>query len=84
MSNCSEYIHNEIKNFGYFVCPFCDKKIVDSCVKIDESCCENKELINDDEMIVCVNCGIVDSYNHVSPPNVDFYESKATSTRRRL
>ena len=45
--SCNTEIHNEITNFGYFVCPFCDKKIADNnCVKIDESCCENKELIS--------------------------------------
>ena len=83
MSNCDEYIHNTLKEMGDLVCGFCDKKIVDSGVKIDTICCENKELIDDNEMNVCIECGVIDSYNYALP-YVDFNENKYKIRRKSI
>ena len=58
--SCNSEIYCEFKNLGESACPFCDKKIVNNCDKIDEPFCENKELINN-EINVCMRCGVVNS-----------------------
>lgn len=74
MTYCNEGIHNTLKEMGHVICDFCDEKI-DSCLKIDEFCCENKRLMCYDEMNVCINCGTFYSHNF-TPTYVDFHENK--------
>lgn len=75
MTYCSECIHDELKEMGYLVCYFCDRNMVDSRVKIDEPCCESRELIDDNGIVLCIRCGVVDSYNFAST-YVDFHENR--------
>ena len=72
--SCNNIIHDEMKNNGEVICPFCDCKIQESSRK-DLSCCDNQKMFNDNEKEVCLNCGIIECYNSVSE-YVSFHENK--------
>ena len=57
--NCNNEFHDELKELGDIVCPFCDQKLEDSNKKPkDDECCDNQYIINDDGMLACLSCGI--------------------------
>ena len=59
------------------VCPFCGKQLVnvENVVKPIVSCCSKQEIVNDNGMNVCKNCGLVQYYNyHID--YIDFNENK--------
>ena len=64
--SCNSVIHDELKNMEENICPFCDKQLVnvENFVKVIESCCSKQEIINDNGMNVCKNCGLVQYYNY--------------------
>ena len=69
--DCNIDIHDELINCGEISCPFCDK-ILDSNEKPkDRLCCDNQDIINDNGMLVCKSCGVVQGYNFVKE-YVDF------------
>ena len=75
--SCNSVIHDELKNMEETTCPFCDKELVnvENLVKPIESCCSKQEIINDNGMNVCKNCGLVQYYNyHID--YIDFNENK--------
>ena len=75
--SCNSVIHDELKNTEEITCPFCDKELVDvkNFIKPIESCCSKQEIINDNGMNVCKNCGLVQYYNyHID--YIDFNENK--------
>lgn len=51
--------------------------------KNDETCCDNKELINDNEKNVCRNCGQVHGYDTVNE-FIDFYENMYRIRRKSV
>ena len=57
--NCNKELHDELKESGDIVCPFCDQKLEDSNEKPQDrlvkyySCCDNQYIINDDGMLAC-------------------------------
>ena len=77
--NCNKELHDELKESEEISCPFCDK-ILDSDEKPKDRlvkkglCCDNQYIINDDEMLACLSCGVVQGYNYVKE-YVDFYEN---------
>ena len=83
--NCNKELHDELKESGDIVCPFCDQKLEDSNEKPQDrlvkyySCCDNQYIINDDGMLACLSCGIVQGYKS-SVEYVNFYENRHTST----
>ena len=73
--NCNEDIHNELKESGEISCPFCDQKLEYSNEKPKKDlCCDDQYIINDDEMLACLSCGVVQGYNYVKE-YVNFYEN---------
>ena len=71
--NCDEDIHNYLKE-SEVVCPFCDQQIDFARKPKDNKCCENQDIINDNDMQVCQSCGVVQGYNYVKE-YVNFYEN---------
>ena len=62
--NCNIDLHESLVESGDIVCPFCnqnldsDEKPQDRLAKYD-LCCDYQEIINNNGMIVCRSCGIV-------------------------
>ena len=86
--NCNKDIHNELKESGDIVCPFCDQilnsneKPQDRLAKND-LCCDNQYIINDDGMLACLSCGVVQGYNYVKE-YVDFYKNRHKFIRKSV
>ena len=87
--NCNPEIHNELKESEDIVCPFCDQKLEDSNEKPkdrlvkNDLCCDNQYIINDDGMLACLSCGVVQGYNYVKE-YVDFYKNRHTFIRKSV
>ena len=73
--DCNKDIHDELINCGELICPFCNQKFESSNEKQkDILCCDNQYIINDDGMLACLSCGIVQGYNYVKE-YVNFYDN---------
>ena len=78
--NCNKDIHNELIELGELNCPFCDQELmeVDTCgdqeLKEVDACCNKPDVISDNGIKVCKNCGQVHSYEIVKE-FIDFYEN---------
>ena len=78
--NCNKELHDVLKESGEISCPFCDQKLEDSNEKPQDrlvkyySCCDNQYIINDDGMLACLSCGVVQGYNYVKE-YIDFYKN---------
>ena len=87
--NCNKELHDELKESGDIVCPFCDQKLEDSNEKPQDrlvkyySCCDNQYIINDDGMLVCRSCGIGQGYES-SVEYVDFYKNRHRFIRKSV
>ena len=87
--NCNKELHDELKESGDIACPFCDQKLEDSNEKPQDrlvkyySCCDNQYIINDDGMLACLSCGIVQGYNYVKE-YVNFYENRHRFVRKSV
>ena len=79
--NCDIELHGSLIESGDIVCPFCDQNLEDSDEKPRDRlvkyylCCDCQDIINNDGMIVCRSCGIVQGYE-TAREYVDFYENK--------
>ena len=80
--NCNEDIHNYLKE-SEVVCPFCDQQIDYSRKPKDDKCCDNQYIINDDGMLACLSCGVVQGYNYVKE-YVNFYENRHRFVRKSV
>ena len=84
--NCNIELHKSLIELGDIVCPFCNNKLdsnekpQDYLVKYD-SCCDRQDIINDNSMIVCRTCGIVQGYEVVKE-YIDFYENRHKLKRK--
>ena len=87
--NCNKELHDELKESGDIVCPFCDQKLEDSNEKPQDrlvkyySCCDNQDVITTDGMQVCRSCGVVQGYNYVKE-YVDFYKNRHRFIRKSV
>ena len=87
--NCDIELHESLIESGDIVCPFCDQNLEDSDEKPRDrlakydSCCDCQDIINNDGMIVCQSCGIVQGYETVRE-YVDFYENKYRIKRKSV
>ena len=82
--NCNKELHDELKESGDIVCPFCDQKLEDSNEKPKKDlCCDNQYIINDDGMLACLSCGVVQGYNYVKE-YVDFYKNRHKFIRKSV
>ena len=86
--NCNIDIHDELSDSGEISCPFCDQNLdsnekpKDRLVKND-LCCDNQDFINEDGMLVCQSCGVVQGYNFVKE-YVDFYDNRHKFIRKSV
>ena len=86
--NCNIDMHDELINCGEISCPFCDKNL-DSNEKPKDrlvkyySCCDCQDIINDNGMLVCQICGVVQGYNFVKE-YVNFYENRHKFIRKSV
>ena len=78
--NCDMELHEGLIELGDVVCPFCKWTLEDSDEKPrDRSakyylCCDCQDIINNDGMIVCRSCGVVQGYK-TAREYVNFYEN---------
>ena len=86
--NCNKDIHDELKESGEISCLFCNQNLdsnekpKDRLVKND-LCCDNQHVINEDGILVCQSCGVVQGYNFVKE-YVDFYENRHKFIRKSV
>ena len=86
--NCNRDLHNELSDSGEISCPFCDQNLdsnekpKDRLVKND-LCCDNHDIINDNGMLVCKSCGVVQGYDFVKE-YVDFYDNRHKFIRKSV
>ena len=87
--NCDMELHEGLIELGDVVCPFCkrtledlDEKPRDRSVKYD-LCCDCQDIINNDGMIVCRSCGIVQGYK-TAREYVNFYENRHRMKRKSV
>ena len=87
--NCNMELHESLIESGDIVCPFCNQNLEDSDEKPrDRSakyyfCCDCQDIINNNRMIVCRSCGIVQGYEMVRG-YVDFYENRHKMRRKSV
>ena len=86
--NCNKDMHDELKESGDISCPFCDKNLDSNekpkdCLVKNDLCCDNQYIINDDGMLACLSCGVVQGYNYVKE-YVDFYKNRHKFIRKSV
>ena len=66
--SCNSVIHDELKKMNESTCPFCDQELmeVDNETKNVDLCCFQQDIINNNGMNVCQNCGSVDYFDYVN------------------
>ena len=85
--NCDMELHEGLIELGYVICPFCkqalkDEKPQERLAKYD-LCCDCQDIINDNGMIVCRSCGIVQGYK-TAREYVNFYENRHRMKRKSV
>ena len=87
--NCNIDLHESLIESGDVVCPFCDfqltyvKQKPQDCTAKYDLCCDCQEIINNNGMLVCLSCGIVQRYES-STEYVDFYENRHKMKRKSV
>ena len=81
---CDLTLHNGLQEMGELICPFC--KFQFNFIKQSEYdllCCDEQDIINDNNKKVCKNCGIVHGYQ-LSKKYVNFYENRYRFVRKSV
>ena len=87
--NCDMELHEGLIELGDVVCPFCKRTLEDSDEKPRDSslkydlCCDCQDIINNDGMIVCRSCGIVQGYEPARE-FIDFYDNRHRIRRKSV
>ena len=87
--NCDMELHEGLIELGDVVCPFCKRTLEDSDEKPRDSslkydlCCDCQDIINNDRMIVCRSCGIVQGYEPARE-FIDFYDNRHRIRRKSV
>ena len=82
--SCDSEIHDALKEMGQLVCDFCDVKLVDDIiVKQEDWCCGKVDMIKDNSMNVCKNCGVVNGYD-LQAPYIDYNENMYKTRRKSV
>ena len=86
--NCDMELHESLIESGDIVCcPFCDQNLEDSDEKPRDRlakyylCCDCQDIINNDGMIVCQSCGVVQGYK-TAREYINFYEKRHKIRRK--
>ena len=85
--NCDMELHEGLIELGDDVCPFCkrtleDEKPQERLAKFD-LCCDCQDIINDNGLIVCRSCGIVQGHK-TAREYVNFYENRHRMKRKSV
>lgn len=65
---CNKIIHQELHKMGDYYCGFCNTILVyNNDKKVEDKCCENMDLLTDNYMKICVNCGQIVSFELIPP-----------------
>ena len=81
---CDLTLHNGLQEMGELICPFC--KFQFNFIKQSEYdllCCDEQDIINDNNKKVCKNCGTVHGYPS-SKKYVNFYENRHRFVRKSV
>ena len=87
--DCDMELHEGLIELGDIVCPFCNQNLEDSDEKSQDRlakyylCCDCQDIINDNGMIVCRSCGIVQGYK-TAREYVNFYENRHRIKRKSV
>ena len=86
--DCEIGIHEAFIELKQNICPFCkqlleDEKKCDIIIEEYYLCCDCQDIINDNGMIVCRSCGIVQGYK-TAREYVDFYENRYRMRRKSV
>ena len=87
--NCNIDLHESLIKLGDIFCPFCNQNLEDSDEKPQDRlakydlCCDCQDIINDNGMLVCHSCGIVQGYES-SIEYVNFYENRHKLKRKSI
>ena len=79
--SCNSQIHNELKNMGESICPYCEHLLYAGDNFVDH-CCDKHNILEDAYMKVCQNCG-TQSYKYTSN-YIDFYENMYKIRRKSV
>ena len=81
--DCND-LHNSLQEMGELICPFCGFQF--NYIKKSEYdllCCDDQEIINDNNKIVCQNCGIVQGFKYAKE-YINFYENRHRFVRKSV
>ena len=82
--NCNIDLHESFIESGDIVCPFCDFQLTYVEKKsLRYDCCNNPNIINNNGMLVCQSCGVVQGYNFVEE-YIDFYKNRHKMKRKSV
>ena len=85
--NCNMELHRSLIESGDIVfCPFCNNNFKEGDGKpryVYYACCDGQEIINDNGLLVCRRCGIVQGYK-TAREYVDFYENRHRMKRKSV
>ena len=87
--NCNMELHEGLIELGDIFCPFCNQNLEDldekpqDCSAKYNLCCDCQDIINDNGMIVCRSCGVVQGYK-TAREYVDFYENRHRMKRKSV
>ena len=73
--------HNGLQEMGELMCPFCGFQ--SNYIKKSEFCCNKSDIINDNNKIVCKNCGIVQGFKYAKE-YINFYENRHRFVRKSV
>ena len=82
-------LHEGLIELGDIFCPFCNQNLEDldekpqDCSAKYNLCCDCQDIINDNGMIVCRSCGVVQGYK-TAREYVDFYENRHRMKRKSV
>ena len=71
--NCNYVLHDELKNTGEPICPFCDRLLVEANKAVNQ-CCVEQNMATISGMNTCVNCGSVHGYDYATE-YFNFYDN---------
>ena len=80
---CNKDIHIELIEMGKNYCPFCDIELMEVDLKPSDTCCHKPDVISDNGMKICKNCGQVHGYEIVKE-YIDFYENMYKIRRKSV
>ena len=79
---CDTTIHTELMNIDQSICLFCDQLLIKDNEETIQ-CCIEQNIENVNSFNICINCGLVHSYNFDSE-YIDFYDNMYKIHRKSI